>query len=42
MKGPTSSYENYDKCISLSTNDMTTSKSKNIDFKYYYIREVVK
>ena len=29
-------------CMALATNDMTTGKTKHIDIRYHFIREVVK
>jgi hypothetical protein len=39
---PTPTYEDNESCIALATNDITTSRSKHIDIKHYYIRELVK
>jgi hypothetical protein len=40
--GPTTTFEDNESCISLATNTMNTSKSKHIDIKYHYIRDLVK
>jgi len=40
--GPTITFEDNESCISLASNDMTTSKSKHIDIKYHYIRDLIK
>ncbi len=40
--GPTATYEDSASCISLDTNDMTTSKSKLNDIRYHYIHGLVK
>jgi hypothetical protein len=39
--GPTPTYEDNESCIALASNDMTTSKSKHIDIKYHYIRDLI-
>jgi hypothetical protein len=42
LTGPTTTFEDNESCIALATNNMTTSKSKHIDIKYHYIRDLVK
>jgi hypothetical protein len=42
LTGPTPTYEDNESCIALASNDMTTSKSKHIDIKYHYIRDLIK
>jgi hypothetical protein len=42
LTGPTSTFEDNESCIALASNDMTTSKSKHIDIKYHYIRDLIK
>ncbi len=42
VDGPTIAYEDSDKCISLAKNAMTNSKSKHINIRYHYIRDLVK
>jgi hypothetical protein len=42
ITGPTATFEDNESCIALATDNMTTSKSKHIDIKYHYIRELVK
>ena len=34
--------EDNNDCKAMTTNDMTTAKSKHIDIRYNFIREVVK
>jgi hypothetical protein len=34
--------EDNNGCKAMATNDMTTTKSKHIDIRYHFIREVVK
>jgi len=40
--GSTRMLENNNGCKAMATNGMTTAKSKHIDFRYHFIREVVK
>ena len=41
LTGPTPTYEDNESCIALVSNDMTTSKSKHVDIKYHYIRDLI-
>jgi hypothetical protein len=40
--GSTRMLEDNNGCKAMSNNDMTTAKSKHIDIRYHFIREVVK
>ena len=40
--GSTRMLEDTKGCKAMATNDMTTAKSKHIDIRYHFIREVVK
>ena len=39
--GSTIMLENNNGCKAIATNDVTTTKSKHIDIRYHFIREVV-
>ena len=39
---PTPTYEDNESCISLATNDMTTSRTKHIDIKHHFVRDLIK
>ncbi len=41
ITGPTITYEDNDSSISHAKTIMTTSKSKHIDIRYHYIRDLV-
>ena len=42
ITGPITIFEDNESCISLASNDITTSKSKHIGIKYHYIRDLIK
>ena len=42
LNSPTRMYEDNMGCISLANNSMTTGKTKHIDIRYHFIRDMVK
>ena len=42
VKGPTPMYEDNEGCEALSTNDITSAKTKHIDIRNHFVRDVVK
>ena len=42
VSGPVTVYEDNRGCISLATNAMTTGKTKHIDVKFHFVRELVR
>ena len=42
LESPTVMFEDNTGCISLANNTMTTGKTKHIDVRYHFIRDMVK
>ena len=42
LKGPTPIYEDSEGCETLATNDMKSAKTKHIDIRHYFVRDLVK
>ncbi len=42
LKGPTPMYEDNEGCEALTTNDMTSAKTKHIDIRHPFVRDLVK
>ena len=42
VSDPTPTYKDNMRCIALATSDMTPSKTKHIDIKHHFIRDLIK
>ena len=42
VKAPTPMYENNEGCEALATNDITSAKTKHIDIRHHFVRDLVK